>query len=120
MKFYIGGFGQGKLQYVSETEGIAEFFDGEKDDINNIDKYMAINKLNFLIKRLIEQGMDVNEFIENINADVIICDEVGNGVVPVNKNDEIYRTTVGRSCARLAEKSDRVVRIFCGIGQVIK
>lgn len=120
MTLYIGGFGQGKLEYVSKTENINEFFDGEKEDIDKLGNYRAINKFNLLIKRLLEQGIDVYEFIKNIDADIIICDEVGNGVIPMSASEERYRETVGRCCIIIAEKSDRVVRIFCGIGQVIK
>lgn len=120
MKLYIGGFGQGKLGYVKKSENITEFFDGEKDDIALIKNYRAVNKLNLLIKRLINENIDVINFIENLKADIIICDEIGNGIVPMDKREEEYREYVGRCCCILAEKSESVIRIFCGIGQVIK
>ena len=50
----------------------------------------------------------------------IVCDEVGSGVVPMEKTDRLWRERVGRTCCDLAEKADTVVRVFCGIGQVIK
>ncbi len=120
MKLYIGGFGQCKLNYVKNNENITEFFDGEKEDISLINNYRGINKLNLLIKRLINKNIDAIDFVKNIDADVIICDEVGNGIVPMDKSEEEYREYVGRCCCILAEKSESVTRIFCGIGQVIK
>ncbi len=120
MRLYIGGYGQGKLKYVSAVEGISKFFDGEKDNIEDIKNYRALNKLNLLIKRLLDENKDVMDFISKLDMDVVICDEVGNGIVPMDRTDEVYRNTVGRSCCILAEKSERVIRIFCGIGQVIK
>lgn len=120
MRLYVGGFGQSKANYVARVEGVTEFFDGEKDDISEINNYRAINKLNYLIKRLLDENRDIWAFLDTLEAEVIICDEVGNGIVPMNRDDEIYRNTVGRCCCILAERSDRVIRIICGIGQVIK
>lgn len=120
MRLYIGGTGQGKLGYVIKHEGIKEFFDGGKEDIKNIGKYKGINKFNLLIKRLLNTDTDIYLFIQSLNMEVVICDEVGNGIVPVEHSEELYRETVGRVCCMLAEKSERVVRIFCGMGQVIK
>lgn len=51
---------------------------------------------------------------------VIICDEVGLGIVPADKEERIYRQAVGRLCCRLAERADSVERVFCGIGMRIK
>ena len=120
MRLYIGGMGQGKLGYVIKNEGIKEFFDGEKEDIQNIGNYKGINKLNLLIKRLLNTDTDIYSVIQDLNMEIVICDEVGNGIVPMEHSEELYRETVGRACCMLAEKSERVVRIFCGIGQVIK
>lgn len=119
MIVYTGGFGQGKLSYVLERHK-GRVFDGENDDIEKIGEYDIINKYNFLVKRLIASNIDAIEFTRGINADVVIGDEVGCGIVPVNIDDIIYREAVGRCMCILAEKSNRVVRIICGIGQVIK
>ena len=55
------------------------------------------------------------------NPDVIlICDEVGGGIVPIEKKDRIYREAVGRALCSAVKKSDRVERIMCGIGQCLK
>lgn len=51
---------------------------------------------------------------------VIICDEVGLGVVPISEEERIYRQAVGRLCCRLAQKADCVERVFCGIAVRIK
>lgn len=55
------------------------------------------------------------------NPDIIfICDEVGNGIVPIEKSERDYRECVGRVLCVLAKEADRVERVHCGIGQVIK
>ena len=50
----------------------------------------------------------------------IICDEVGNGIVPMDAFEREYRERLGRFLIEVAKKADRVERIMCGIGQRIK
>ena len=51
---------------------------------------------------------------------IVICDELGCGVVPMEAFDRNYRECCGRLCTRLAEASSRVHRVICGVGTVIK
>ncbi len=68
--------------------------------------------------------MTAAEIINDIyeaNPDIIlICDEVGGGIVPLKKEDRIYREAVGRALCCAVKKSDRVERVMCGIGQCLK
>lgn len=68
--------------------------------------------------------MSAAEIINDIyeaNPDIIlICDEVGGGIVPLKKEDRIYRETVGRALCCAVKKSDWVERVMCGIGQCLK
>lgn len=68
--------------------------------------------------------MPAAEIINDIyeaNPDIIlICDEVGGGIVPLKKEDRIYREAVGRALCCAVKKSDRVERVMCGIGQCLK
>ena len=68
--------------------------------------------------------MPAAEIINDIyeaNPDIIlICDEVGGGIVPLKKEDRIYREVVGRALCCAVKKSDRVERVMCGIGQCLK
>ena len=68
--------------------------------------------------------MPATEIINDIyeaNPDIIlICDEVGGGIVPLKKEDRIYREAVGRALCCAVKKSDRVERVMCGIGQCLK
>ena len=51
---------------------------------------------------------------------VIISDEIGNGIVPVDAFERDYRERTGRMLITLASQADEVVRVICGIGQKIK
>lgn len=51
---------------------------------------------------------------------VVACCEVGSGVVPADADARAWRERVGRVCCALAARSDVVVRMVCGIPQVLK
>ena len=51
---------------------------------------------------------------------IVISDEVGNGIVPVDGFEREWREWVGRLLIRLAKQADRVERVICGLGQRIK
>ena len=58
--------------------------------------------------------------IEKNPSVIIIADEIGCGVVPVEKSDRDLRELCGRLNCMLAERADKVVRVVCGRGRVIK
>lgn len=123
MELYIGGYCQGKLDYVKglkQITGEEEIaFGGCCSEEETFEK-PVLYRLHELIRRLLGQGKDVRLFLDELlrkNPEVIIiCDEVGMGVVPFEKEDRIYRECVGRSCCLLAKRADRVERVICGIG----
>lgn len=51
---------------------------------------------------------------------VVIATEVGGGVVPVDAAQRHAREQAGRLACLLAERADTVVRVCCGIPQVLK
>ncbi len=51
---------------------------------------------------------------------IIISDEIGNGIVPVEAFEREYRERTGRILIQLAQKAEEVERVICGIGQKIK
>ena len=59
-------------------------------------------------------------FVETHPGCIIISDEIGNGIVPVNSFEREYRERTGRILVELAGRAEEVVRVICGIGQKIK
>ena len=51
---------------------------------------------------------------------VIVSNELGCGVVPVDKEDRIWREPVGRLCTSLAARAAEVEKVMCGIGMNLK
>lgn len=52
--------------------------------------------------------------------EVIIGAEIGCGLVPVAREERARRECVGRFHCLLAERAQTVVRLYCGIPQVLK
>ena len=92
--------------------------------IKQIKTACILNHFHLLIKRLLKDGKCTDTLIDTIYAGnpsiIIICDEIGSGIVPLEKEDRIYRETVGCMLCRAVKKADRVERIACGIGQCLK
>lgn len=76
------------------------------------------------MRRNLKEGRDIGEMAERIlqkNPSVILlCNELGSGVVPVEAFDREWREATGRLCCRLAAEAEEVHRVVCGIGMVIK
>ncbi len=56
---------------------------------------------------------------KNPNA-VITCDEIGCGIVPIDKTDRLWREMSGDACQYLALRAAKVCRVVCGIPMVLK
>lgn len=128
MELYIGGYAQGKLEYVMRTHSGEEMevMDGNTVCVfdNPTDKRVVVNHFHGLIKKLLEQGEnpkpELELFLKEHPDCIIISDEVGNGIVPMEQKERDYRERLGRILIILAAKSERVERVICGIGQRIK
>jgi adenosylcobinamide kinase/adenosylcobinamide-phosphate guanylyltransferase len=126
MVLVTGGAYQGKLQYVLELTGLsqADTADCESCRTESIYSAKILDNFQMLIKRILSEKKDMSKILEQLvheNPDVIIIvDEVGCGVVPVDSFERLYRETVGRVSCTLAGKAKEVHRVVCGIGTVIK
>lgn len=124
MELYIGGKSQGKLTYVQRKKGMIPVADGRYCQVEDAFNEPMVNHFHLLIMRIMREDGDVMGYIQEIcekNPGVIlICDEVGSGVVPIDPFERRYREAVGKACCELAKHASVVERIFCGLGQTIK
>lgn len=124
MEMIIGGAFQGKGRLASEQYPKISWINGAEADLEMITKAEGILGFHEFIRKELKEGRDVCELAEVLikeNPDVIlVSDEVGYGVVPMDAFDRKYREAVGRVCTKLASYSKRVTRVLCGIGTVIK
>lgn len=127
MKLVIGGYAQGKLNYVLEKYDVktGNIFDGEiPENLEEIKDTVVINHFHNWVKTKIAYDgcpeKEIFEFVEQYPNCVIISDEVGNGIVPIEAFEREYRERTGRILVELAKKAEEVERVICGIGQKIK
>jgi len=52
--------------------------------------------------------------------EIVIATEIGGGLIPIDPKEREKREAAGRLACMLAEKADTVVRVSCGLGQVLK
>ena len=72
------------------------------------------------VREELAAGRDPMALLDSLRGHVITCDEVGCGVVPLDRADEDSRETVGRLCCAIADEADAVVRVMAGVPQWIK
>ena len=126
MKLIIGGAFQGKKEYVKEQFSLSneQMTDGKDAEYEEIFQCACLYHFHEWVKKGLEKGWDFENLAEKIqekNPDlIVISNELGYGVVPINAFDRKYREGTGRLCTQLAAKSGQVIRVVCGLGTVIK
>lgn len=126
MVFIIGGAYQGKTQYAMKMYNLKsdEILDGKKAILDEIINAKCIKNFHIFIKRLLELNGSPLETVKKILAEntdiIIIMDEIGSGIIPIEKSERIWREQTGIIGCFIAENSKCVERIACGIGVRIK
>lgn len=118
MIFITGGAYQGKYSYARK---------------NYSKEYRIINAYQDIVQRQMLEGKDPvyeaeklldrcgSEPVQNSSGGlVIICDEVGGGIVPMDEFEREYRENVGRAACFFAGRAEKVLRIVCGIPVELK
>jgi len=125
MVLIFGGAYQGKLEYAIENYKIREdeiFYCGNNKEIDFSKKVIyGIEKLTLnLLKDESDPLEYINKNIDKIKDKIIICTDISCGVVPTDPLLRQWREAVGRCMALLSHKAERVIRVFCGIGTILK
>ena len=126
MKLITGGCYQGKEQWVLAHYQLqqSQAVDGAVCSREEIKTAKVLDHFHLLVQRWMREKRDPAEetaFILEENPElIIITDEIGCGIVPMDPNEREWREVHGRICCRLAEQADCVIRVIAGIGQRIK
>ena len=108
MKLYIGGAyqGQGDLARAENPGAV------------------VIDAFHEQVRAAIDRGEDPCAFARDLcrrrPEAVIAANEVGSGIVPVDAKERAFREGVGRALCVIAQASEQVTRVVCGIGVRIK
>lgn len=124
MELIVGGAFQGQLDYARQLFPKLQWLDGKSCSYEELCSCEGVFDFQEYIRRAMGEGQDVGELAQTLIQKnpgmILVSDEVGYGVVPMEAFDRKYREAVGRICTRLAAYSRRVHRVVCGVGTVIK
>lgn len=112
MILIIGAEASGKRAYA-ESLGYTALDMSEALD----DKPVLYNLQNLVLRDV--EGAPLL-FDALLQKELVLCNEVGSGVIPVDANERLGREATGRLCIRLAQRAERVVRMVCGVPTVLK
>ena len=120
MKFITGGAYQGKLEYAKKLYLDADWADGAGCSLEELLSCGAVDHFHLFVRRWLQAGKTPKELTKAIfdknSSLIIVCDEIGCGLVPVDAFEREYREAVGRICTELAKYADEVHRVTCGAG----
>ena len=113
MVLVIGSAGSGKLEYVKSLG---------YTDVDIADGLLDGRKVVYHLQNIVFDDPDrAPELLEALlSKEVVVCNEVGSGIVPLSARERQAREATGRLCIQLAARASRVVRLVCGIPVVIK
>lgn len=130
MIFIFGGKYQGKTAYALSQYGenlkVCDLAEDilVKESMSKMYEADVIKNVQEGARRmLVEDISPLGFFTENIDRleqKILIGTEIGCGIVPLEKNDRIWRDETGRVYQLLAKKASKVERIWAGIPVTIK
>ncbi len=114
MTLIVGGRGQGKLVYAKTMLGVDETqvsFEPARPSV-------IVAGLETWLKT--HPAAELEQLLKASPEVTILCDEVGCGVTPMDREEREWRERVGRVCCELAARADCVIRMMCGIPTILK
>ena len=99
-------------------------FAGKKDYIRSVlgwtEEELSRNAV-WDVQELPQEGQDLAALAQELaQKPVIIATELGGGVVPADPEARRKREDAGRLACELAARADTVIRVCCGLPQVLK
>lgn len=123
MDFIIGGSHQGKWNFVKENYTFTKVFYGAQMTEQELKDKEVLKDLHLFIYRQLQQGVSpqkIDSMLEQLFVKVVVTDEIGYGIVPIDPMERNYREITGRICCKIASRSEHVYRILCGIPTQLK
>lgn len=106
MIFVTGPLYAGKREYIQKALGLsnADFAARAVWDVQRL-----------------AAGADLEQLADELSKkEIVIATEIGGGLVPLDAGERAAREAAGRLACLLAERADTVLRVCCGLPQVLK
>lgn len=135
MKLIVGGAYQGKLNaafgLLGEGEDLSLVADGRTAPFEEAFDKKIVYNLHEYIKRFCQEeesedriAAQVQKFLEKLvqknSQAIVVCNELGCGIVPLSRTDRLWRESTGDACQYLAGEAEEVCRVICGLIQPLK
>ncbi len=128
MLLIVGGLAQGKLRYAKERFPEARLLDEKNFEALETEMTGPViwNHFHLSIKKLCfeKTAKEIECLVQRIILTqkelIIISDEIGNGIVPLEETERFYREETGRLLCNIAQEAEEVVKITCGIPMKLK
>lgn len=129
MILILGGSNQGKLFFVKKNYKIEDKdiftlgFDTTYNDLINTNAkciYHLERITNYLYDNMIRLDDIKEELINKFQDKIIICEDISNGVVPMDKDKRIKREMAGTINNIIASEAKTVIEIIVGMERILK
>lgn len=125
MKLVVGGAHQGKSDIARSLFSFdGAIADGSIIAYEDIFSAVCVSRFHLFVRRFASSALPAEKIAEELirrNPDIIvICDDIGCGIIPLSKEERVWRENVGRAGCALAAYADTVVRVVCSIPTAIK
>ena len=124
MVLILGAAYAGKRDIAHQIYGVEAFCSGADADFSVILNAAAVTDYQILVCRILDAGKSPQEFTNRLlsqNPDaVILMNEVGAGIVPLERTERIWREECGICAQMLARHAETVIRVVCGLPQLLK
>lgn len=133
MILVLGGAFQGKKQFaliaLKQLANLeSEITDGAVCTYEEACQAQVLDHFHLLVKRGLDQGWDLDalaeRFLQSAKEEgrpaAVISNELGCGIVPVEKADRLWREKTGRLLTRLSAGAQQVYRVVAGLGMPLK
>ena len=109
MVLILGGAGAGKKEYARSLGFTDADFSTDVSDGKPVlyDLETIVRSADVPLDALLQKKL-------------VLCREVGSGVIPLDPKEREWREAVGRLCCALAKEATAVVRIVCGVPIALK
>lgn len=129
MILVVGGACQGKRQVCRRLLGIEEAYyrerlaDGRTDVAETALEKPYVAAFHLFLRQVLERGECAEDYTKQLldaEPEIVSMDEVGCGIVPMERFEREYRDAAGLCGQMLAAEAEQVYRVCCGIAVCIK
>lgn len=125
MKFIFGGRSQGKLNYAKQLYGenltVSDLNECYLEEALSAD---IITNVQDEVKSILHAGENPVDYfrrnMESLNDKILIGNEIGCGIVPIDAFEREWRDQTGWVYQLLTKNAERVDRVWAGLGQTLK